>query len=196
MGQRLVITVKNNEENIAKIYYHWSAYSLSALEETREVLDCLLNNDNPIKDLRLRLIRFVESRGGCIDGGSESDEFKAIQEMYPNEKFKSDGSRNEGLIALTKDGMSSIQTWSEGDVDIDLDDGMIYNSVYWSEYFDDYKKWRKDNYDEDVQIENIPEYKVDISEMTFDELDNAIEFLENLDGYEYRIGKTVYELVA
>jgi len=195
MGQRLVITVKNNAEDIAKIYYHWSAYSLSALQETREVLDCLLNNDNPIKDLRLRLIRFVESRGGCIDGGSESEEFKAIQEMYPNEKFKSDGSRNEGLIALTEDGMNSIQSWSEGDVDINLDDEMIYNSVYWSDDFDYYKEqWEEER--KNLKLEDIPEYNINISEISFNELDNIISFLNKYHGYEYRIGNMVYSLIA
>jgi len=195
MGQRLVITVIQNEEDIAKIYYHWSAYSLSALQETREVLDCLLNNDNPIKDLRLRLIRFVESRGGCIDGGSESEEFKAIQEMYPNEKFKSDGSRNEGLIALTEDGMNSIQSWSEGDVDINLDYGMIYNSVYWSDDFDYYKEqWEEER--KNLKLEDIPEYNINISEISFNELDNIISFLNKYHGYEYRIGNMVYSLIA
>ncbi len=41
MGQRLVVTVNQYGKDIAKIYYHWSAYSLSALQEAREIINVL-----------------------------------------------------------------------------------------------------------------------------------------------------------
>ena len=31
MGQRLVVTVNDNGKDICKMYFHWSAYSMSAL---------------------------------------------------------------------------------------------------------------------------------------------------------------------
>jgi hypothetical protein len=39
MGQRLVITVHAFDEDIAKIYYHWSAYTTSALQEAKDIID-------------------------------------------------------------------------------------------------------------------------------------------------------------
>lgn len=42
MGQRLVVTVIKDSEEIAKLYYHWSAYTVSALCETARIIDCLL----------------------------------------------------------------------------------------------------------------------------------------------------------
>lgn len=39
MGQRLVITVHAFDEDIAKIYYHWSAYTTSAFQETKDIID-------------------------------------------------------------------------------------------------------------------------------------------------------------
>lgn len=38
MGQRLVITVHAFDEDIATIYYHWSAYTTSALDEAQKIL--------------------------------------------------------------------------------------------------------------------------------------------------------------
>ena len=192
MGQRLVITVQKNNEIIAGIYYHWSAYSLSALEETRRVLDCLLDEENPIKDLRLRLIRFVETNGGVIDGGFTSDEFKRIREIYPHENFKTNGSRNDGLIALTKEGIADLESWSEGDILIDLDAQIIFNSVFYTATLDDY------NYDmnEEKKIEDFPEMNIELGKIFFEKLDDVIIELENLNGYEFRKGETIYELIA
>ena len=39
MGQRLVITVHAFDEDIAKIYYHWSAYTISAFQEAKDIID-------------------------------------------------------------------------------------------------------------------------------------------------------------
>ena len=44
MGQRLVISVKEKGEEIACLYYHWSAYSYSALWETEKLLKYLEEN--------------------------------------------------------------------------------------------------------------------------------------------------------
>lgn len=38
MGQRLVITIHAFDEDIATIYYHWSAYTTSALDEAQKIL--------------------------------------------------------------------------------------------------------------------------------------------------------------
>ena len=52
MGQRLVVTVKSKGEDLAKIYYHWSAYTYSALLETRNIIDCIYNhNDETEREL-------------------------------------------------------------------------------------------------------------------------------------------------
>ena len=37
MGHRLVITIHAFNEDIAKIYYHWSAYTTSALQEAKDI---------------------------------------------------------------------------------------------------------------------------------------------------------------
>lgn len=192
MGQRLVVTVNVKGEDIAKLYYHWSAYSISALAQTREIVNCLLDSDNEIEDLRLRLIRFVESEGGCIRGGGDSREFATIQAMYPNEVFKTEGSRNDGLIALTEEGMDDLEGWSEGSVTIYLDDGIVWNSVFDMETIDEFNEWRG----EDNSIEYFPELDIDLEEIPFDKLDEVIDALDNLNVFAFRHNDMIFSLYA
>ena len=125
MGQRLVVTIEKGERELAKIYYHWSAYTYDALYETKKVIDCIYNhNDETERELLLRLIRFCENNGGGIRGSKE--ELAYVQHLYFNETFKTeDYSRNNGLIALSKSGMADLQSWSEGDVYINLDTDQV-----------------------------------------------------------------------
>lgn len=161
MGQRLVVTIETNEKKLCNIYYHWSAYTYSALLETKKIIDCIYDHkDKTEKDLLLRLIRFCEENGGGIRG--TKDEFKYIQDMYPNETFKTENySRNEGLIALSKQGMIDLQSWSEGDVYINIDEDQVDFCVYSGyenadEYIEDRKSW-DDEFDEtELKLNDIP----------------------------------------
>ena len=81
MGQRLICTIKTNEKTLCNIYFHWSAYTYSALLETKKIIDCIYNHkDETEKELLLRLIRFCEENGGGIEG--TEDEFEYIQNLY------------------------------------------------------------------------------------------------------------------
>ena len=193
MGQRLVVTVKQNDKEIAGIYYHWSAYTISALDTARRLIECLTDSENPIQDLRLRLIRFVEQEGGCIDhfdGGDKPymDEWNAIKEMYPNETFNDEGSRSDGLIALTESGIEKLHEWEESSLTIDLDEGKIFNDVYSADTMEDYK-----TYNEDDDEEEIPTLDITIEEIPFDKISETIDTLENLPGYAFMQKTTSYE---
>jgi hypothetical protein len=192
MGQRLVVTVIKNNEEIAKLYYHWGAYTVSALCESAGIIECLLDKENDISDLRLRLIRFVESNGGCIQGGKDSEEFEAISKMYPGQKFKEDGSRNYGLIAITQAGMTSLQDWSEGDLYIDLDTETINNDIFCAYSLEDYM----DYYGETNNINSIPESDINIETFKFEDIDDIISDLDKLHSYEFRRGEWIYQLIA
>lgn len=200
MGQRLVITVKNNGKDLAKIYYHWSSYTLSALMEAREVVNCIYNhNDETEKELQLRLIRFCEENGGGIKG--DGKELSYIQNMFPNETFKTDDySRNRGLIALSEDGMDDLQSWSEGDLDIIIDEDIILNGVYWSyEDLESYKESRAewdDDFDADMQLEDIEDIGYDLSEIDIEDIDAVIDALKRVNDFVVRDGNEIYELIA
>lgn len=177
MGQRLVVTINNEGRAIAAIYYHWSAYTTSALAETQRIIHCIYNHkDETEKELLFRLVRFCEANGGGIDGKDE--ERKYIQSMFPNETFRQGGySRNDGLIALSPNGIKEMQGWSEGDVDIDLSDDSVGFGVYCGyENVDEFIENRKD-WDEDFdesELDNCP--TVDCSLWHFDasEIDHIV----------------------
>ena len=197
MGQRLIITIKNNNKDLAKIYYHWSAYTVKAMMEARDVVNCIYNhNDETEKELQLRLIRFCEERGGGIR--ADENEFKYIQNMFPNERFKTDNySRNYGLIALSEDGMDDLQSWSEGDLDIIIDEDVILNSVYWSyEDFDAYKESMEELSNEFMGLEEIEDIGYDLSEIDIEDIDDIIEALKDADDFIVRNGNEIFELIA
>ena len=192
MGQRLVVEIQKDGRTIAGIYYHWSAYTMSALYTVKDIVNCLTDKENRIKDLRLRLIRFVENEGGCIDGGIDSDEYKSISEMYPNEKFVEHGSRNHGLIALTEDGINAIRDWSEGTIYINLDTKEITNWVIFNyQNIDDYNDFMQEN----KTLEDIEELNINIIDIRFEDLKYVIDKLDNFGGYLFRNGNEIYQLI-
>lgn len=131
MGQRLVITADYKNQEIAKIYFHWSAYTISALQEAYDLINEINISDyTTIEDLQLQLIRYCETHGGCIDGGANSDEMKYIKFIFPKEEFKGNGSRNQGLIAISDIGRDELQENSEGDLIINFDSQEVSNYCY------------------------------------------------------------------
>ena len=130
MGQRLVVSIKRNlgdEKSLCKLYYHWSGYTSSALDETLQIINHLESIEDiekvSDKQIQLSLIRFCESNGGGIDGG---EDFDFIEKYFPDETFKKQGyDRSYGLIAISDKVQESVQGWSEGDVEIGLNDRKV-----------------------------------------------------------------------
>lgn len=165
MGQRLIVTVEKDAQEIAKLYYHWSAYSSASAEITADLIKYL--DAHKDMDTRLACIRFAEEKGGCIRNGNEGTEFEAISEMFPNETFKEDGNRNFGLVALTKEGMKGLQDWSEGGVTIDLDNRTVLNWINWSfNNIDDIKAENEDFDENEIIISDV-----DICDYSFEDAD-------------------------
>lgn len=211
MGQRLVISVFENsvsypDKPIAKVYYHWSAYTASAFTEAKELLDTYyLDEDiSKISDIRVRLLRSVEKHGGGITGGLEGDEIKRIKKAeqlcvpisLANCECKNI-SRNNGLIAFTEAGMEDLQRSSEGDLDLilgnDIDDNIVINYIY-SHYnnFDEVKEFNDDL--EETEVHEIP-FDLD-KEFSSLELEGVINFLNNSNGYIFKRRGDYFEIIA
>lgn len=201
MGQRLICTIETNEKKLCNIYFHWSAYTDSALLETKKIIDCIYNNkDETERELLLRLIRFCENNGGGIRG--IKDEFEYIQNLYPNETFKTDNySRNEGLIALSEKGMADLQSWSEGDVYINIDTDEVDFCVYSGyENFDEYIRERE-SWDDDFdrrELNNIPTFDFNLGHFNVSDINTIIASLDSIGGNEHVIkcGSEICELIA
>jgi len=177
-----------NDEDIAAIYYHWSAYSLSTLQEIKQITDYLCEVDiEDTKNLQLSLIRFVESIGGCISGGETSDEFKEIQKIFPNEVFAKHGNRTCGLIAITKKEIESLYSWAEGVATIYLDEGIVTDDVWW---FGDPDEEELDDEEKDF---TPPEIDINPDEFTFEDIDALISIVK--DNHCFKYGDTVYQLI-
>lgn len=200
MGQRLVVTIKHDNKKLARLYYHWSAYTMSALYQTKAIVDCIYDhNEETFEELQLKLIRFCEKNGGGIDGNI--DELNYIMKMYPNEKFKKDGySRNNGLIALSENGMNELQGWSEGDVIIDIDADRIefgvcgyYESLL--EYNEARAEWDEDHVN-GIPLKDVPDIGYDLCNIEVEDLADVIAAMETVDGYVVRNGYEVFEMIA
>lgn len=63
MGERLVIKVHRGQENIASLYYHWGAYSSTAVKLVETLCKCVLIEDkDKLKEIiQLDIIRYAES---------------------------------------------------------------------------------------------------------------------------------------
>lgn len=197
MGQRLIVTVRSTGEDICKMYFHWSAYTVSALMEVRDMMKKFPMKAKSKDEVILYFIRYCEKNGGGIRAGYDSDEWKYITEKYPNEKFKeTDINRNYGLIAISESGMNELQNWSEGNIDIDLDEMTVHNEVFWCySDLDEYNQELEDREDEPVTLEDIPEVG-EIGDFDLEDIDDVIANLEDIPGYVCRNGNEIYELIA
>lgn len=198
MGQRLVVTIEKGEKSIAKIYYHWSAYTYNALYETRNIINEIYSHEDKTEsELLLRLIRFCENNGGGIDG--VPSEFDYIRDLYPNEMFKDrDINRSNGLIALSSQGMADMQGWSEGDVYIDLDTDQVDFCVYYGyEYLDDYVKERL-SWDDEFhvsEVDDIPEFDFDLGRFDVNDIDAIIASLDTTDAHIIKCNDGICEII-
>ena len=203
MGQRLVITIENNNKNLAKIYYHWSAYTSSAFGELLKIMPTIQKWQAEKLDnnaLRLALIRFLEENGGGIDGGVNSDEGEYIKKIFPGEEFSASPNRSEGLIAISEKGMEDMQSWSEGDITIHVDTNHISFYVYGGLYdsIEEFNEYYWDGESESYTLEDIPEAELPIEEISFDELEATARMIlrcANESPYAIRYQGEIYGFI-
>lgn len=142
MGQRLVVDLLKDDEVVAAIYYHWSAYFGSTIKELTKLSKAILEAEKTSKDKLLTVVEMleeeeefpnyfnntIEKRRGGISG--YQGELEAAQKLYPDHEFKTENvDRNRGLIAFTEEGIKSFHDWEEGHAEIDLDTHEITNGV-------------------------------------------------------------------
>lgn len=185
MGQRLVISIETSEKELCNIYYHWDAYTYCALLDTKKIIDCIYNHEHETtENLLLRLIHFCEKNGGGITKGYGSDEWKYIQNLYPNETFKADNiNRNDGLISLSEKEMAVSRSWSEGEVYINIDTEQVDFCVYsgyetLDEYIEERKSW-DDDFDE-KELDNMPTFDFCLGNFNIADIDAIIASLDTI----------------
>lgn len=198
MGNRLVITVKVNDEKRFSMYWHWDASCSSEFYYKCRLLSAL----DPSDDLETMLGKVCEDfpNAGLITHDSWwKDDWRSenVQKEYATEievvkQMLSKGipegeDRNEGLIAITPKAMENMEYVAEWASELDLDDpDFCFEDCLWlSEDPEDYA---------DDEVLEMPEMM-----KTIVTKENAAELAESstkiMDGF-YRDPKTntVYQL--
>lgn len=198
MGQRLVMVLEQDNKEVAAIYYHWSAYTYSALDKTKKIIDCIYNGKHETMDqLLLRVIRYLEANGGGVVGNE--DEFSYVQSLYPYETFKRDGvSRNDGIIALSPHGIKESKDWSEGDVYINFDTDQVDFCVYSGyedikEYIEERKSWDDDFTEEDLK--DMPRYDICLGYFDVTDIDDVLYCIGSTNAHVIQCGNEICELI-
>lgn len=137
MGQRLVVDLIENDEVVAAVYYHWSAYFTTTIYELAKLSEAILKAKKENKNELLAVIECLEEktknyREEDVTGGIRGtpEEFEVAKMLFPNHKFETElVDRSYGIISLTKDGIQSYHDREEGHAEINLDTLEISNSV-------------------------------------------------------------------
>ena len=166
MEQRLNIEIKSKGKVVANCYYHWSAYTRSALQLTKEIIsnfDSIQDND----DVK-RAVKLLESTGA---GYSD---------------------RDAGLIATDEEEMKDTRYWEEGRVTIDMDNKTFDFNVFFKGYDEeDTKDILEEHPDivryDDFPLENIPFEKIyEYTNMIYD---------INIESGYFMIGDNLYGII-
>ena len=140
MGQRLVIDIVQDNEPVAAIYYHWSAYYASTIGELAKLSKAILKAEREGKDPLLGIIEELETVEYHITpirgereprrGGISSDDLELARTLFPNHTFETEYvDRNCGIIALSKKRMADFHDWEEGWAQINIDTHEIDDNV-------------------------------------------------------------------
>ena len=193
MGQRLIILNTIDGEDINVLYYHWGAYTDSALSIVGMLRDSIVEEFNKLPKDMDRKTRFniasMRSASGVSSNHTESYEYisKYLTKSEIEDKLR--GSRNEGLIAFTEADRDDLLGWSEGTVPIEwafdkdgnIDVGnttfsiimllFMYTKDQWFEYFEDYAKETWPTLEaEPFTMNNLEDIPIENAESYIDEM--------------------------
>ena len=147
MGQRLNIEICNSTRTLANAYYHWGAYTDSALEYTAEIIDAYHNLSGQITDELQLVVKLLEATGAGITDEEKERITHDPDFDFSGINFSSAIDRNEGLIAVTEKGMEETRSWEEGRVTINIEEANFCFDVV--SYYD------KDEYVEDYGVKSL-----------------------------------------
>lgn len=150
MGQRLnleIVGIGGGIDNVlANAYFHWSGYTSSAAKLTLKVLEKIkeIEAKKEIEDGRFYAIRLLESVGARLTENEIGYANKTL-ENFNSSAFEIAKDRNNGLIAISDEGISETRAWEEARVQIDLNEKTINFDVLFyyndkDEFIDDYSK--------------------------------------------------------
>lgn len=159
MGQRLVVTISADNEPKMKIYYHWSAYTMSTFDE----LNTLWNIIKPLKRAGKTTDEILLGIIHGLEGNVDVAHKKWLDANYPDagrschggigffnknqDPFSTDKVPNEELAYIQK--LYPNETFS---TDVDRNDGLVYMSP---DGMEDVQGWSEGNAGIDIDAETF-----------------------------------------
>lgn len=182
MGQRLNIEIWNNGEAIANSYYHWSAYTLPAINLTKVAIKSILNSEET--PLNTAIVALQATGSGFSE--QELDEIK--DKEIDVELFEA-SNRNDGILSITESGIEETRCWMEGLVEIYLDS----HTISFGTFFDvDEKEYLEDGED----LDKLPIVDIDFDCIPFDRVEELKSIiLDNSDGIRLSDGRILMWIV-
>lgn len=192
MGQRLNIEIYSDGECQANCYYHWSAYTGSAIHETLGIIaNYMANVKGKYKTIKEKAVMcFAEcsttsfATGGVTTAGLKEESYEYVKKHYPELPIGEAVDRNAGLIGCTESDMNDTRNWEEGRVTIDLDSETVIFDVIYTYNVSDYISERQE-WDEEFDIEEIlkfPVFRGNICELTFNQFELFARFVAQTRG--------------
>lgn len=176
MGQRLNIEICNSTRTLANAYYHWGAYTDSALEYTAEIIDAYHNLSGQITDELQLVVKLLEATGAGITDEEKERITHDPDFDFSGINFSSAIDRNEGLLAVTEKGMEETRSWEEGRVTINIEEANFCFDVV--SYYD------KDEYVEDYGVKSLSkltqiDHNFFLDYLPFEKISWLREFVKN-----------------
>lgn len=111
MGQRLVISLNRENEEILNVYYHWSGFTIDSLTELGAI----------VKDLNKGFVMddFIQKLSETDARLSEGDllEYSYLAHLLPTDDKPL--SRNSGLISISDKERSTAMDWAEMIIEVE-----------------------------------------------------------------------------
>lgn len=152
MGERLVFRVIRNGEDVARLHFHWSAYTESVYKEANDLIKSL--KEQGLKDsttnveffkmilhylIHVNKVQYTLAEHDiCQCGGFSQDTIKYVREhlrdeipesLYiPPEPYKVNHSY--GLLVLDPNLFASYDDWAEDIEDLDFDQQIVTNGLF------------------------------------------------------------------
>jgi hypothetical protein len=195
MGQRLNIEIVRNDKTIANCYYHWSAYTTSALATALMVLadyEKLSKENLPDEVFAVKLFENCSSfsffNGDTNYAGLSESSYEYMTSKYPDYEFNKAVDRNAGLIGVTEEDMENTRNWEEGTLYIYIDKKMIDNSgLVWNEDEEDFFEMMDDDERESFDIEKLPVLPYNnMAEIPFDKIEEVLKFITDSKVYNFK----------
>ena len=180
MGQRLNIEIVENGVCLANAYYHWSAYTSSAFELAKQIIQAIpkVKEEIPV----MRAIRLLEVTGAKL----MVEEIEYAKDKLLGDDFAKADNRNDGLISISEKGINETRMWQEGAVYIYLDENRMKFDVLVRQDLFNYIRDEEKYNGRKIELNDIPMYNIDFSDIKFDGLMALEYFLKVHEGEDFR----------